>query len=317
MPGQTNNLSERVSNGDAAAVARAISKIEDGSEGSASLMKEIYQHSRGGLVIGITGAPGAGKSSLVDKLAMLYRQRGERVGIVAVDPSSPFSGGAILGDRIRMQTLGLDPGVFIRSMATRGNLGGLARATVDAVAILDAAGYAKIIVETVGVGQDEVEIVKAADVSVVVLVPGMGDDIQAIKAGIMEIGDIFVINKADRDGVYATEKELELLLSLASRDDNWDPPIVKTVAIENQGLDVLADAIDRFRQSQKDASRSSERRRAIARWRIVELLRENLLARILESDASVAMLNRLADEVATRRRDPYSAVEEIIQAAKS
>jgi len=317
MPGQTNNLSQRVSNGEAAAVARAISKIEDGSDGAASLMKEIYQHSRGGLVIGITGAPGAGKSSLVDKLAMLYRQRGERVGIVAVDPSSPFSGGAILGDRIRMQTLGLDPGVFIRSMATRGNLGGLARATVDAVAILDAAGYAKIIVETVGVGQDEVEIVKAADVSVVVLVPGMGDDIQAIKAGIMEIGDIFVINKADRDGVYATEKELELLLSLASRDDNWDPPIVKTVAIENQGLDVLADAIDRFRQSQRDTSRSSERRRAIARWRIVELLRENLLARVLESDASVAMLNRLADEVATRRRDPYSAVEEIIQAAKS
>ena len=309
MPGQSNNLSERVRNGEAAAVARAISKIEDGSDGAAALMKQIYQHSRGGQVIGITGAPGAGKSSLVDKLALLYRKRGERVGIVAVDPSSPFSGGAILGDRIRMQALGLDEGVFIRSMATRGNLGGLARATVDAVAILDAAGYEKIIVETVGVGQDEVEIVKAADVSVVVLVPGMGDDIQAIKAGIMEIGDIFVINKADRDGVYTTEKELELLLSLASRDDNWNPPIVKTVATENQGLDLLADAIDRFQQTQRDATLSSDRRRAIARWRIVELLRENLLARILDSDASVAMLNRLADEVATRRRDPYSAVE--------
>ena len=205
------NLSERVSRGEAAAVARAISKIEDGSSGAAALMKEIYQRSRGALVIGITGAPGAGKSSLVDKLALFYRQAGERVGIVAVDPSSPFSGGAILGDRIRMQALGLDDGVFIRSMATRGNLGGLARATVDAVAILDAAGYAKIIVETVGVGQDEVEVVKAADVSVVVLVPGMGDDIQAIKAGIMEIGDIFVINKADKEGVYATEKELESL----------------------------------------------------------------------------------------------------------
>lgn len=302
-----------MSRGEAAAVARAISKIEDGSDGAAALMKQIYQHSRGGLVIGITGAPGAGKSSLVDKLALLYRQRGERVGIVAVDPSSPFSGGAILGDRIRMQALGLDEGVFIRSMATRGNLGGLARATVDAVAILDAAGYEKIIVETVGVGQDEVEIVKAADVSVVVLVPGMGDDIQAIKAGIMEIGDIFVINKADRDGVYATEKELELLLSLASRDDNWDPPIVKTVATENQGLEVLADAIDRFRKTQRDTALSSDRRRAIARWRILELLRENLLARVLDSDASVAMLNRLADEVATRRRDPYSAVEELLR----
>jgi len=312
MSSGSNSLSERVSRGEPAAVARAISRIEDGSSGATELMKQIYQRSRGALVIGITGAPGAGKSSLVDKLAMLYRKRGERVGIVAVDPSSPFSGGAILGDRIRMQALGLDEGVFIRSMATRGNLGGLARATVDAVAILDAAGYAKIIVETVGVGQDEVEIVKAADVSVVVLVPGMGDDIQAIKAGIMEIGDIFVINKADRDGVYATEKELESLLSLASRDDGWDPPIVKTVATENQGLEGLAESIDRFRQTQRDAALGSDRRRSIARWRIIELLRENLLARVLDSDASVGMLDRLADEVATRRRDPYSAVEEIL-----
>jgi LAO/AO transport system kinase len=309
----TNSLSECVARGEPAAVARAISKIEDGTHDAAALMKDIYGLSRGALVIGITGAPGAGKSSLVDKLALLYRERGERVGIVAVDPSSPFSGGAILGDRIRMQTLGLDEGVFIRSMATRGNLGGLARATVDAVAILDAAGYAKVIVETVGVGQDEVEIVKAADVSVVVLVPGMGDDIQAIKAGIMEIGDIFVINKADRDGVYATEKELEALLSLTERSDAWDPPIVKTVATENQGIPALAEAIDKFRQTQLSAPTSSERRRAIARWRIVELLRERLLARVLASDASVAMLERLADEVATRRRDPYSAVEELIK----
>src|SRR5689334_8547291 len=311
-----NNLSERVSSGEAAAVARAISKIEDGSAGAAALMKEIYQRSRGALVIGITGSPGGGKPSLVDKLAMFYRKSGERVGIVAVDPSSPFSGGAILGDRIRMQTLGLDEGVFIRSMATRGNLGGLARATVDAVAILDAAGYAKIIVETVGVGQDEVEVVKAADVSVVVLVPGMGDDIQAIKAGIMEIGDIFVINKADKEGVYATEKELESLLSLASRGDGWDPPIVKTVATENQGVEALAEAIAGFQQTQLSVVATSDRRHAIARWRIVELLRERLLARVLASESSVAMLERLADEVATRRRDPYSAVEELINSDK-
>jgi LAO/AO transport system kinase len=244
---------------------------------------------------------------------MFYRKAGERVGIVAVDPSSPFSGGAILGDRIRMQTLGLDEGVFIRSMATRGNLGGLARATVDAVAILDAAGYSKIIVETVGVGQDEVEIVKAADVSVVVLVPGMGDDIQAIKAGIMEIGDVFVINKADRDGVYATEKELESLLSLASRDDQWDPPIVKTIATENSGISDLANAIARFTETQRDGKTSGTRRRAIARWRIVELLRERLLAEAIGSQTSSAALERLADEVATRRRDPYSAVDELIQ----
>src|ERR1041385_8921149 len=303
----TTTLSERVSSGEAAAVARAISKIEDGTAGAAALVKEVYQCSRGALVVGITGSPGAGKSSLVDKLALFYRQRGDRVGIVAVDPSSPFSGGAILGDRIRMQTLGLDEGVFIRSMATRGNLGGLARATVDAVAILDAADYAKVIVETVGVGQDEVEIVKAADVSIVVLVPGMGDDIQAIKAGIMEIGDIFVINKADRDGVYATEKELEALLSLTSRADGWDPPIVKTIATENRGLEPLAAAIDNFRQTQLGAVESSERRRSIARWRIIELLRERLLARVLASESSVAMLERLPAGVGTPRRAPHSS----------
>lgn len=310
---KNDSLIDRIKSGQLAAVARAISKVEDGAADSADLMKQIYQLSRGGLVIGITGAPGAGKSSLVDKLAMCYRQRGERVGIVAVDPSSPFSGGAILGDRIRMQALGLDEGVFIRSMATRGNLGGLARATVDAVAILDAAGYSKIIVETVGVGQDEVEIVKAADVSVVILVPGMGDDIQAIKAGIMEIGDVFVINKADRDGVYSTEKELESLLSLAARDDGWDPPIVKTVATENRGVNDLAAAIEKFSETQRGTTLTGSRRRAIARWRIVELLRERLLANAIGSKSSSATLERLADEVATRRRDPYSAVDEIIQ----
>src|SRR5713101_1643512 len=208
-------LIDRVAAGDPKAVARAISKIEDGAADASALMRQIFPRTGRALVIGITGAPGAGKSSLVDKLAGLYRRRGQRVGIIAVDPTSPFSGGAILGDRIRMQTLSLDKGVFIRSMATRGSLGGVARATVDAVAILDAAGYEKIIVETVGVGQDEVEIVKTADVCVVVLVPGMGDDIQTMKAGIMEIGDIFAINKADREGVFATEKELEALLSLA------------------------------------------------------------------------------------------------------
>ncbi|MGH9883051.1 MAG: methylmalonyl Co-A mutase-associated GTPase MeaB, partial [Pyrinomonadaceae bacterium] len=283
-------------------------------DSSAELMKDVFPLTGRGLVIGITGAPGAGKSSLVDKLASFYRGRGERVGIVAVDPSSPFSGGAILGDRIRMQALGLDEGVFIRSMATRGNLGGLARATVDAVSILDAAGYSRIIVETVGVGQDEVEIVKAADISVVVLVPGMGDDIQAIKAGIMEIGDIFVINKADREGVYATEKEIEALLSLSSRRDDWQPPIVKTVATENRGIDELAAAIESYRDSHLKTEVGSDRRRAIARWRILELLRERLVSRTLALNSASERLDRLAGEVATRQRDPYSAVDEIIQA---
>ncbi|MDT7806619.1 MAG: GTPase [Acidobacteriota bacterium] len=305
-------LIDRVLAGEPRAVARAISKAEDATADASELMKAIFPHTGRGLVVGITGSPGAGKSSLVDKLAGLYRKRGERVGIVAVDPSSPFSGGAILGDRIRMQALGLDPGVFIRSMATRGNLGGLARTTVDAVAILDAAGFAKVIVETVGVGQDEVEIVKTADVSVVVLVPGMGDDIQAIKAGIMEIGDVFVINKADRDGVLRTEKELEALLSLAERPDGWSPPIVKTVATENKGIEELAAAVESYREFQRTATGAHERRGAVARWRILELLRERLLARALERGGTRERLETLALEVAEKRRDPYSVVEELI-----
>ena len=313
----SSELVTRVLKGDARAVARAISKVEDGSGDAAELMRAVFPHTGRGLVVGITGSPGAGKSSLVDKLAALYRRRGERVGIVAVDPSSPFSGGAILGDRIRMQALGLDPGVFIRSMATRGNLGGLARATVDAVAILDAAGFEKVIVETVGVGQDEVEIVKTADVSVVVLVPGMGDDIQAIKAGIMEIGDVFVINKADRDGVLRTEKELEALLGLAHRPDMWSPPIVKTVATENRGLEELAAAVESYRDFQRTSSGAAGRRGAVARWRILELLRERLLARALEENGTRERLDALAAEVADKRRDPYSAVDELLAAADS
>ncbi len=306
-------LVDRIAAGDTRAVARAISKVEDVSKDASELMKRIFPLTGKGLIVGITGAPGAGKSSLVDKLAQHYRQQNERVGIVAVDPSSPFSGGAILGDRIRMQTLGLDQGVFIRSMATRGNLGGLARTTVDAVSILDAAGYSKIIIETVGVGQDEVEVVKAADVSVVVLVPGMGDDIQAIKAGIMEIGDVFVINKADRDGVNSTEKELEALLSLATREDGWHPPIVKTIATENKGIQDLAAAIESYRDFFTQAKSGDGRRRAIARWRILELLRERLVLQTLEADSASEKLDRLAGEVASRQRDPYSAVEELMK----
>src|SRR5437667_1058950 len=295
-------LIDRVIAGEPQAVARAISTVEDGATGSAELMKQVYAHTGRALVIGITGAPGAGKSSLVDKLAAFYRKRGELVGIIAVDPSSPFSGGAILGDRIRMQALSLDKGVFIRSMATRGNVGGLARATVDAVAILDAAGYQKIIVETVGVGQDETEIVKTADVCVVVLVPGMGDDVQTMKAGIMEIGDVLVINKADRDGVLRTEKELEALLSLGTRTDQWEPPIVKTVAIESKGIRELAAAIERSREFQRQAPASGERRQAIARWRILELLRERLVTQTLAGDSAPEKLDRLAAEVAKKKR---------------
>jgi LAO/AO transport system kinase len=310
------SLIDQLAAGDTRAVARAISKVEDGAQDAAALMKQVFSRTGRGLVIGITGAPGAGKSSLVDKLAGLYRKRGERVGIIAVDPSSPFSGGAILGDRIRMQSLSLDKGVFIRSMATRGNLGGLARSTVEAVAILDAAGYEKIIVETVGVGQDEIEIAKTADVCVVVLVPGMGDDVQTMKAGIMEIGDVLVINKADREGVLRTEKELEGLLSFSPAED-WQPPIVKTVAIENRGIEELAAAIERCREFQKTAPASAARRQSIARWRILELLRERLVAQTLNGDAASEKLDRLAAEVAGKKRDPYSAVDELLKNVSS
>src|SRR5437016_7203528 len=308
----SSRLIDRITAGDTTAVARAISKVEGGASEASGLMKEIFPRTGRALVVGITGAPGAGKSSLVDKLAAFYRAQGERVGIIAVDPSSPFSGGAILGDRIRMQTLSLDKGVFIRSMATRGDLGGLARATVEAVAILDAAGYEKIVVETVGVGQDEIEIAKTADVCVVVLMPGMGDDVQTMKAGIMEIGDVLVINKADRDGVLRTEKELEGLLSLAERGDKWEPPIVKTVAIESKGVDDLAEAIDRAREWQRTAPAANDRRQAIARWRILELLGERLLSEALHSDSVSEKLDRLVADVANKKRDPYSAIEELI-----
>ncbi|MBA2620188.1 MAG: methylmalonyl Co-A mutase-associated GTPase MeaB [Acidobacteria bacterium] len=303
---------EKLFRGDARSVARAITRVENGVDNAADLMKAVFPRTGRALIVGITGSPGAGKSSLVDKLALFYRERGERVGIVCIDPSSPFSGGAILGDRIRMQALGLDKNVFIRSMATRGNLGGLARATVDAVAILDAAGFDKIIVETVGVGQDEVEIVKTADVSVVVLVPGMGDDIQAIKAGIMEIGDVFVINKADREGVLRTEKELEALLSLAHRPDFWNSPIVKTVATESKGIEDLSKAIESYKDFQNKGDASLTRRRDIARWRLLELLRETLLRQLLNKNGTSERLEMLSAEVAEKRRDPYSAIEEIL-----
>lgn len=305
------SLVERILARDQRAVARAISKIENDSSDANEILKAVFTNSSRGLTVGITGPPGAGKSSLVDKLALHYRNLGKRVGIIAVDPSSPFTGGAILGDRIRMQTLANDPNVFIRSMATRGNLGGLARATIDAVAVLDAAGYDKILVETVGVGQDEVEIVKAADVSVVVLVPGMGDDIQAIKAGIMEIGDIFVINKSEREGVERTERELIALLEMSERPDGWHPPIVRTVATQNKGITEFEEAVERYAAFRQGQAASQSRRKSVAENRIIEILREKLLRRVLREAVTPEQLDQYALEVADRLKDPYSIVEEI------
>jgi LAO/AO transport system kinase len=239
----TDELVERFFKGDTRALSRIITRVENRTPDSLSLLQELFAHSGKAQILGITGSPGAGKSTLVDRLAQAYRQRGNMLAIVAIDPSSPFTGGAILGDRIRMQTQGIDPGVYIRSMATRGHLGGLATATADVVTVLDAAGKNPIMVETVGVGQDEIDIVKLADVSVVVLVPGMGDDVQALKAGIMEIGDIFVINKCDRPGVDKMERAVLATLSLAHRADGWETPVVKTVATEGRGIDELVETI--------------------------------------------------------------------------
>jgi LAO/AO transport system kinase len=314
----TASLVDRILARDPRAIARAISKIENDAPDANEILKALFAQTGRGLTIGVTGAPGAGKSSLVDKLALHYRSIGKTVGVIAVDPSSPFSGGAILGDRIRMQTLANDPGVFIRSMATRGNLGGLARATVDAVAVLEAAGYDRTLVETVGVGQDEVDIVKAADVSVVVLVPGMGDDIQAIKAGIMEIGDIFVINKADREGVDRTERELIALLEMSDRSvgpgekDRWTPPIIRAVATQNKGIVEFVEAIEKFADFRLAHRASLEKRANVAQNRIIELLRERLLRLALDGALAPGQLKELAAEVASRRRDPYSIVDEIV-----
>jgi LAO/AO transport system kinase len=296
--------------GDIRALARAISTVENRSPGWSQLLKALFPHSGKARVLGLTGPPGAGKSTLVDQLAHFYRKENHTVGIIAVDPTSPYTGGAILGDRIRMQDHFSDPGIYIRSMATRGSLGGLARTTADVTAVLDASGRDIIMIETVGVGQDEVDIVRLADVTIVILVPGMGDDVQTIKAGIMEIADIFVINKSDRDGAEHVEREIRALQSLAMRSDGWTPPIVKAIASQGAGIEELAGAVAGYETHLKKANLAL--RKSVENWeqRLIEMLRDTLLEKAREHIADGG-LARYAAEVVEHKRDPYTLVEEI------
>ncbi len=301
--------------GDVRAISRAMTEIENRSQDADSLLRLLFPHTGQSYCVGITGAPGTGKSTLVDRLAAQYRAHQQTVGVIAVDPSSPFTGGAILGDRIRMQGHASDGGVFIRSMATRGSLGGLSQATSDAALLLDAAGKKYVLVETVGVGQGEIEIARLADCTLVVLVPGMGDDVQNLKAGVMEIADIFVLNKADREGAERFEQQLRGILQIVPERDGWKPPIVLTVATQNEGIDELARQIGRFRE--RFRGQTNRRAKEIALWkeRLVNLLRERLVHRVVDGLARDGTLERLAAEIAERRRDPYSAVSDILQRA--
>jgi LAO/AO transport system kinase len=303
---------QRVCSGDVRALSRAITAIENHEPNAEELLRLLFPQTGKAYLTGITGAPGTGKSTLVDRLSAHYRARQEQVGVIAVDPTSPYSGGAILGDRIRMQSHAGDTGVFIRSMATRGFLGGLARATAEVALLLDAAGKQHVLIETVGVGQDEVDIVRLADCVVVLLVPGLGDDIQNMKAGLMEIGDIFVVNKSDREGADRLEQQLHAMLSLVMPREGWHPPVVRTVASESKGIDALAETVARFR---KHFETSGERQRKhVEHWkqRLIELLEARLLQRALGGAKGEARLTELAEEVAGRKKDPFSAVNEIL-----
>lgn len=302
----------QVRSGDPRALARAISAVENRAPQSAALLKALFPHSGRARILGLTGAPGAGKSTLVDQLAREYRKAGSTIGIVAVDPTSPFTGGAILGDRIRMLSHHADPGIYIRSMATRGSLGGLARTTADVATVLDASGRDLVLIETVGVGQDEVDIVRLADVTLVILVPGMGDDVQSIKAGIMEIADIFIINKADREGADRVEREIRSMQSLATRSDGWVPPVVRTVATAGTGMAEVAAAVAAYEQFLEREGLVQAHRTRHWRDRLLAMLRDAVLERVLREGVSEQDVLLYAAEVAEKKRDPYTLVEEIV-----
>jgi LAO/AO transport system kinase len=312
IPAHVSAWVEQIRSGNLRALSRAITAVENRTSDSHNLLKALFAYSGRARVVGLTGSPGAGKSTLVDSLAGQYRKRQQTVGIIAIDPTSPFTGGAILGDRIRMQSHTGDAGIFIRSMATRGSLGGLSSTTADVATVLDASGRDLVIIETVGVGQDEVDIVRLADVTIVILVPGMGDDVQSIKAGIMEIADIFVINKADREGAERVEREVRSMQSLSMRDDNWVPPVIKTVASTGAGVADLAAAIDEYETFLATSELGHQRR--IANWqtRLREMLRDEVLRRIVQGAFSEEAVREYAAQVAGHERDPYSLIDEIV-----
>lgn len=308
---------QQVRAGEVRAISRAITAIENHAPEAESLLKNLFPSTGAAYLSGITGAPGTGKSTLVDRLAAHYRKADQKVGVVAVDPTSPYSGGAILGDRIRMQSHAGDSGIFIRSMATRGFLGGLSRATAEVALVLDAAGKKQILIETVGVGQDEIDIVRLADCVLVVLVPGLGDDIQSMKAGLMEIADIFVLNKADREGADRLEEQLNAMLSLVMPRDGWHPPVIRTVATENQGIDTLAAAITKFRAHFESSGEREKKHREHWKNRLLGLLESRLLEQVLGGRPGEEKLERLAAEVSQRKKDPFTAVNELLSAAST
>jgi LAO/AO transport system kinase len=305
------DLVARAHSGDKRSIARLVSIVENDEPGAAEAMRALYPATGRAQIVGVTGPPGGGKSTLVNKLAGAYRERVPRIAIVAVDPSSPFSGGAILGDRIRMRERFLDEGIFIRSMASRGHAGGLARATARVVNVLDALGTDVVLVETVGVGQEEVDVIRVVDTVCLVTVPGLGDDIQAIKAGVLEIADVLVVNKADRPGADETARDLAQMLSLA-KDRPWKPPIVRTSAQSGDGIAELVAAIDKHRVWSKESGEDVVRRRAAARVEVETLLRETLL-RELEGRVGEGRLEAAVARVAERAIDPYAAVDELLE----
>jgi LAO/AO transport system kinase len=313
----TNTLLQSLLSGDTRALARVISLVEDRAPEASEILRHLFPHTGRAQSIGVTGSPGVGKSSLVDRLAAAYRRESRQIAVVAVDPSSPYTGGAILGDRIRMNALSTDPGVFIRSMATRGHLGGLAAATADVVQVLDAASRDPILIETVGVGQDEIDIARLADISIVVLVPGMGDDVQTLKAGIMEIADIFVINKCDRPGVEKMERSVLNLLSLAHRPDGWIPPVVKTIATEGTGTEALVEQIAECHRHFQNTELKLNKKREVARQRLMTLLQERLVQSVLDAALPGEQLERVIDQIARRERDPHEVVDALVSSAGS